>query len=59
VLGFVVHTKGIVVRFRGGEWDTPSAFAFDAGFEEYYEWAYITPEGVIGEPHVFEVEVEE
>lgn len=56
VLGFIAHAPGIVVRFKKSRWESASTWCWkeDESDIPVSEWATITPDGKIGEPHAFD-----
>ena len=58
VLGFLTNTRGIVTKYKNGEWQHPGVHRVPVFGSPEYVWAFITPDGVIGEPHRFEIEEE-
>ena len=55
VMGFLTNTPGVVARLCEGPWSFIAAFDFDGAIQDY-QWAIITFDGKIGEPHAFEVD---
>ena len=55
MIGFCVHTPGIVVRFDKGDWVLPRMISFSEDPSEY-DWTTVDIHGHYGEPHKFEVE---